>query len=80
MMGFLPSPFIFFIETSIDESALKDLLKAAVLEALQEHRDLLKEIVKEAMEDIALTRAIDEGLRSESAPGEEILTIMGDAG
>lgn len=60
---------------SIDEAILKDLLKAAVVEALQEHRDLVKDIVEEAMEDIALTRAIDEGLRSESVPREEVLAI-----
>jgi hypothetical protein len=59
--------------TSIDEAKLKDMLKAAVREALNEHRDLVKDIVEEAMEDIALTRAIDEGLRSESVPREEVL-------
>lgn len=49
--------------TSIDEAKLKDLLKAAVVEALHEHRDLVKDIVEEAMEDIALTRAIDARYR-----------------
>lgn len=42
--------------TSIDQAKLKDLLKAAVVEALHEHRDLVKDIVEEAMEDVALTR------------------------
>jgi hypothetical protein len=61
--------------TSIDEAKLKDMLKAAVVEALHENRDLVKDIVEEAMEDIAFTRAIDEGLRSESVPREEVLAI-----
>ena len=61
--------------TSIDETKLKDLLKAAMVEAIHEHRDLMKDIVEEAMEDIALTRAIDEGLRSKSVPREEVLAI-----
>ena len=65
--------------TSIDEAALKDLLKAAMVEALHEHRDLVKDIVEEALEDIALTRAIDEGLRSESIPREEVLAILDGA-
>ena len=65
--------------TAIDESALKELLKTAVLEALDEHRELLKEIVVEAMEDMALIRAIDEGLCSEAASREETLKIVGDA-
>lgn len=58
---------------SIDEAKLKDMLKAAVVEALHEHRDLVKDIVEEAMEEIALKRAIDEGLRTESVPREEVL-------
>lgn len=61
---------------SIDDGKLKDLLKTAVVEALHEHRDLVKDIVEEAMEDIALTRAVDEGLRSESIPREEVLAIL----
>ncbi|HEV7474679.1 MAG TPA: hypothetical protein VGN90_11565 [Pyrinomonadaceae bacterium] len=62
--------------TSIDEETLKNLLKAAVVEALNEHRDLVKEIVEEAMEDIALTRAIDEGIRSDTVPREEVYAIL----
>jgi hypothetical protein len=59
-----------------DEARLKDLLKAALVEALHEHRDLVKDIVEEAMEEIALTRAIDEGLRSEPLPRDEVLAIL----
>jgi hypothetical protein len=62
--------------TSIDEAKLKDMLKTAVGEALHEHRDLVKDIVEEAIEDIALTRAIDEGLRSEPAARDEVLAIL----
>ena len=62
--------------TSIDEAKLKDLLKAAVVEALHEHRDLVKDILEEAIEDIALGRAIDEGLRSEYVPREEVFAIL----
>jgi hypothetical protein len=62
--------------TSIDEGKLKDLLKIAVVEALNENRDLVREIVEEAMEEIALSRAIDEGLRGESVPRDEVLAIL----
>jgi hypothetical protein len=62
--------------TSIDEAKLKDMLKTAVVDALYEHRELFKEIVEEAMEEIALTPAIDEGLRSEVLPREEVLAIL----
>jgi hypothetical protein len=62
--------------TSIDEATLKELFKTAMVEVLNEHRDLVKDIVEEAMEDIALTRAIDEGLRSESVSREEVMAIL----
>ena len=62
--------------TTIDEAKLKDVLKAAVVEALHEHRDLVKEIVQEAREEIALTRAMNEGLRDEPLPHEQVLAIL----
>ncbi|MGI9066725.1 MAG: hypothetical protein ACR2HX_10010 [Pyrinomonadaceae bacterium] len=62
--------------TTIDEAKLKEMLKAAVVEALHEQRDLVKDIVEEAMEEIALTRAMDEGLRSRPIPREEVLAIL----
>lgn len=65
------------METTFDETKLKDLLKSAFAEALQEHRDLLQEIVEEAMEDIALAHAIEQGLDSKSVSREEIFSILG---
>ena len=65
--------------TSIDEAKLKDLLKSAVTEALEEHRELLKDIVEEAIEDMALARAIDEGLATEATPREEVFAILESA-
>jgi hypothetical protein len=64
--------------TSIDDAKLKDMLKAAVVEALYEHRELVKEIVEEALEEIALTRAIDDEPRSEPLPREAVLAILED--
>jgi hypothetical protein len=62
--------------TTMDETRLKALLKTAVVEALNEHRDLVKEIVEEAIEDIALSHAIDEGLRTDPVPREAVLAIL----
>lgn len=62
--------------TLIDEAKLKDMLKEAVVEALNENRGLVKDIVEEALEDIALARAIDEGLRSEPIPREDVFAIL----
>jgi len=46
---------------SIDDDKLKGLVKQAVLEVLQESRELLYEVVVEAVEDGALARAIKAG-------------------
>jgi hypothetical protein len=62
--------------TSIDEGKLKELLKAAVIEALEERRDLVRDLVEEAMEDIALARAIDEGLDGESVSRDEVFALL----
>jgi hypothetical protein len=63
----------------IDEKELKDLVKSAVAEALQEQRAMVKEIVDEAIEEIALARAIDEGLDTKPATREEIFHILESA-
>ena len=65
--------------TMIDEKDLKILLKAAVAEALEEQRALVKEIVEEAIEEIALARAIDEGLETKPATRDEVFHILESA-
>jgi hypothetical protein len=62
--------------TSIDEAKLKDLLKSAVAEVLEERREFVEEIIEEAMEDVALARAIDEGVRTDAVSRQEVFTIL----
>ncbi len=64
------------METSMSQDQLKDLIKAAVAEALEERRDLLHEIVEEALEDVALARAIEEGESTELIERAEIFNIL----
>jgi hypothetical protein len=61
---------------TVDEGKLKDLLKAALVEALEENRDLVRDIVEEAMEDLALARAIEQGLGSTPVSRDEVFTIL----
>jgi hypothetical protein len=49
----------------LDEEKLKSLFKAAIIEVLEEHGDLVREAIEEAIEDIALTRAIDEEVQGD---------------
>jgi hypothetical protein len=61
---------------TIDEEILKKLLKSALIEALEERRDLLQGIVEEALEDIGLVHAIDEGLGGPSVSRKQVLSIL----
>jgi hypothetical protein len=62
--------------TSIDEAQLKEALKSAILEILEERKDLVREVLEEALEDIALARAIEEGEQSELATRDEVLNAV----
>ena len=62
--------------TLIDEAKLKDLLKSAVAEVFEEHREFVKEIIEEAMEDVALARAIDEGISTGTVSRDDVFTIL----
>jgi hypothetical protein len=62
--------------TSIDEAKLKDLLKAAVAEVLEERREFVKEIIEEVIEDVGLGRAIEEGVNTRTVSRQEVFTIL----
>jgi len=47
--------------TATEERRLKGLLKDAITEVLEERGDLLREAVRESLEDVALMRAIQHG-------------------
>jgi hypothetical protein len=63
-------------ELSLNETQLKDLMKAAVLEIFEERRDLFQELIAEALEDIAMIKAIDEGKDSEPVSRDAIFAIL----
>jgi hypothetical protein len=64
------------LESSLSEAQIKDLMKAAILEIFQERRDLFQDLIAEALEDIALVKAIDEGKDSEPVSREAIFEIL----
>ena len=64
------------MSASIDEAKLKELLKSALVEVLEERREFVKEIFEEAIEEIALTRAIKEGLATEASSREEVFELL----
>lgn len=63
-------------EATLDSAQLKEVIKAALVEILQEQRGLLYDLITEVMEDIALAKAIDEGKDSEPTDRNEIFSIL----
>ena len=61
---------------TMDEQILKGILKAAIVEAIEEHRDLIRDIVDEALEDAGLVAAIKEGLQTKPVDRADVLTPL----
>lgn len=55
---------------------LKEAVKTALIEVLHERQDLLREALTEALEDIGMIRAIDEGLKSEPATRQQVFAAL----
>jgi hypothetical protein len=58
---------------AVEERRLKSLLRNAVAEVLEEHRELLRDAVRESFEDVALIRAIQLGEKSPLISRRKIL-------
>ncbi|GET40423.1 hypothetical protein [Microseira wollei] len=64
-------------EITIDESKLKELLKTAIVELLQERKEVVYDLLAEIIEDIALEKAIEEGENTDTVSREAIFNILG---
>lgn len=62
--------------TILEEKEIKALFKQAMVELLEERRDLFSDVLLEALEEIALVNAIQEGEESESVSRKEIFEIL----
>ena len=59
-----------------DETKLKNLLKSAVVEVLEERPDLVRDALADAVEEIALVRAIQAGARSKTIDRAEVFKVL----
>jgi len=66
------------MQTIIDDDKLRKLLKEALIEALEEKRNLFSDLIADAVEDIAMARAIQEGENTETISKQEIFNILDD--
>ncbi len=64
------------MEASINQDQLKALIKAALVEVLEERQDLLHEAIAQALEEMGLAHAIEEGESSELIKREEVFNLL----
>ena len=64
------------IRTTIDDARLKKLLKNAIIEVFEERGDLVRDLLKEALEDICLIRAIKEGEHTGRVSREKVFEVL----
>jgi hypothetical protein len=63
-------------EATLNTNQIKELLKLAIVEILQEQKEVFTDMIVEAMEDIALVKAIEEGENTEVVSREAIFDIL----
>ncbi|MBM4285925.1 MAG: hypothetical protein FJ128_11870 [Deltaproteobacteria bacterium] len=61
---------------TLDDDRLKALLKESLLEVFEERREDLAALLLEVLEDLALSRAIEEGQDNGLADKQDILNII----
>ena len=64
------------METLVDDNKLKYLMKQAIIEAIEEKKEAVHDILIEVMEDVAMIRAIQEGEDSGIVDRDEIFGIL----
>jgi hypothetical protein len=62
--------------TNLDENRIKTLFKEALIEVIEENQELVSSILIDVLEDIALSRAIEEGETSKTVSRDEIFKVL----
>ena len=65
------------VTTHADETRLKQLLKEALVEVLEQRREWFSTLMAEALEDVALVQAIKEGEPTDIVSRDEIFDLLG---
>jgi hypothetical protein len=64
------------MQTSINQDEIKSIIKAAIIEVLEERPDLLQEAIEGALEEVAFCRAIREGENTEPVDREVVFGVL----
>ncbi|MBN2384739.1 hypothetical protein JXQ70_17830 [bacterium] len=66
------------MKIALDDEKTREMFKELMIELILERKDLFHEIIVEAIEDIALGKAIAEGRKNEFVDEEKIMKILED--
>lgn len=61
---------------NLDETRIKALFKEAIIEVIEENQDKLSSFLIDTLEDIGLSRAIEEGETSKTVSRDEIFKVL----
>jgi hypothetical protein len=62
--------------SSVEQHELKQAIKDAIKEVMLENREIVKDILVEVLEDVALLQRMAEGRRTELVGREEIMELL----
>jgi len=66
------------MELSISDEKTKELLTEVMIDLLKTKRDILYDVVLEALEEVGLANAIAEGRKNEFVSEDEVFSILDD--
>lgn len=64
------------MQTVIDDGKLKEIFKQAIFEAIEEKRETVHDLLVEAMEDVAMMHAIQEGEGSGTVSRKDVFKAL----
>lgn len=64
------------MEATIDSSRLKEIFKQAIIEAMEEKKDVVHDLLVDAMEDLAMIHAVQQGEKTGAASRDEVFNIL----
>jgi len=64
------------MEIITDSSKIKEIFKQAIIEAIEEKKDMVHDLLVGVMEDLAMIHAIQEGEKTEPVSRNEVFALL----
>ncbi len=64
------------MEIITDSNKLKEIFKQAIIEAIEEKKDMVHDLLVDALEDLAMIHAIQQGEKTGAVSRNEVFGIL----